>query len=217
LPLNSTSNQLPNLQTVTATFTSDYRVKGSRFLGYLHPASAQAEAEKFIDEIKGEHPTATHHCYAWRVNPSEPEEFEQDDGEPRGTAGLPILNAMRSAHLMNAVLVSVRYYGGTKLGKAGLIEAYGTSASLCIEAARLQNIIAVTLWRLKYEYPQQSLIDKLRNDFPLIEIDSEYLENVSLKIACPSDVNERFSASIRATEHKLIELEQIGTSYHIEK
>lgn len=205
------------MHTVTETFTSDYRIRGSKFLGFLHPAANADEAEKFLNSICNEHPSATHHCYAWRVNPAQPLEFEQDDGEPKGTAGLPILNAMRSADLMNAVIVSVRYYGGTKLGKPGLIEAYGTSASLCIDHARLRKIVPVETWLLKYDYPMQSAIDKLRNDFPLIELESVYMEDITLELACPSDINERFSGAIKSIEHLLRQLEHTGTSYHIEK
>jgi uncharacterized YigZ family protein len=205
------------LHTVTETYTSDYRTRGSKFIGYLHPAAAATDAEKFLIRVRDEHPSATHHCCAWRITPAQPTEFEQDDGEPKGTAGLPLLNAMRSADLINAVLVSVRYYGGTKLGKPGLIEAYGASAGLCIEKARLRKIIPVETWLLRYDYPLQSLIDKLRNDFPLIELESGYLEDVTLKLACPADVNERFTGALKSIEHRLTLLEQTGTSYHIEK
>jgi len=205
------------LQTVTQTYTSDYRIRGSKFFGYLGPAANQDDVENFLGRLRNEHPSASHHCYAWRLNPSEPLEFDQDDGEPRGTAGLPILNVMRSAHLMNAVLVSVRYFGGTKLGKPGLIEAYGKSSELCIKNAVLKRIIPVETWLLRYEYTEQTLVNKLRNDFPIIELESTYLEDITIEFACPANINQKFSAALNGFEHKLTHLEHTGTSYHIEQ
>lgn len=203
------------MHTVTATYKSDYKVKGSKFLGYLAPANSRKEAELALEKVRNEHKTATHHCYAYRINPSEPQEFDQDDGEPRGTAGLPILNAMRSAELMNAIVISVRYYGGTKLGKAGLIEAYGQSATLAIENALLKKILSIKTYRIVYEYTNQSIIEKFKNDFTLIELESDYKERVSLTFGIPSKENKRFSAAINKEKHLFAEAEVLEDSYHV--
>ncbi|MCC5913371.1 MAG: YigZ family protein [Balneolaceae bacterium] len=203
------------MHTVTATYKSDYRVKGSKFLGYLAPANSRKEAELALEKVRNEHKTATHHCYAFRINPSEPQEFDQDDGEPRGTAGMPILNAMRSAELMNAIVISVRYYGGTKLGKAGMIEAYGQSATLAIENALLKKILSINTYRIVYEYTNQSIIEKFKNDFTLIELESDYKERVSLTFGIPSKENKRFSAAINKEKHLFAEAEVLEDSYHV--
>jgi uncharacterized YigZ family protein len=203
------------LQTVTKIFTSDYRIKGSKFLGYLCPAGSRQEAEAALEKIREEHPTATHHCYAFRINPSEPEEFDQDDGEPRGTAGMPILNALRSAELINTVCVSVRYYGGTKLGKSGLIDAYGESARLCVEKADLKTVIPVIRYRFVYDYTHQGIIDKLKNDFPLVEFNSVYLEKVELDLGCPRELHKRFKGALKPSLHLLEEAEETGPDFHI--
>jgi len=205
------------LYTVTKLFKSDYRVKGSKFLGYLHPAESKAEADDFLETVKNEHPTATHHCYAWRINPNKIEEFDQDDGEPGGTAGLPILNALKSANLINCIAVSVRYYGGTKLGKSGLIDAYGESARLCIERARLKEVVPIQTYRIVYQYTHQGIIDKLKNDFTMIELNSEYMENVSLKIGIPKTEAERFEGQLGSHHHLFDDFEECGESYHIKK
>lgn len=203
------------MHTVTATYKSDYRVKGSKFLGYLAPANSREEAELALEKVRNEHKTATHHCYAFRINPSEPQEFDQDDGEPRGTAGLPILNAMRSAELMNAIVISVRYYGGTKLGKAGLIEAYGRSATLAIENASLKKILSINTYRIVYEYTNQSIIEKFKNDFTLIELESDYKQRVSLTFGIPAKDNKRFSEAINKQKHLFTEAEVLEDSYHV--
>src|SRR5699024_755346 len=97
---------------------------------------------------------ATHHCYGWRISPNNIEEFAQDDGEPGGTAGLPILNQLKSFNVVNGACVVVRYFGGTKLGKAGLIQAYGHTAELCLKQAELSNLVATQNFRIIYPYQE---------------------------------------------------------------
>ncbi|PKD44232.1 hypothetical protein CWD77_01835 [Rhodohalobacter barkolensis] len=205
------------LYTVTKLFKSDYRIKESKFLGYLHPAESKTEADHFLETVKDEHPTATHHCYAWRVNPNKIEEFDQDDGEPSGTAGLPILNALKSADLVNCIMVSVRYYGGTKLGKSGLIDAYGESARQCIEHAVMKEVVPVQTYRIQYNYEHQGIIDKLKNDFTLIELNSVYLEDVTYEFGCPVDEIDRLEGKLKSVTHLFEDFEKTGESFHIKK
>lgn len=201
--------------TITRSFTSDYRIKGSKFLGYLCPADSAKAADTALEQVKNEHPTATHHCYGWRIDPNKPEEFSQDDGEPGGTAGLPILNAMKSAELMNAVIIVVRYYGGTKLGKSGLIEAYGHAASLCIKAAELNSLISIRKFKIVYDYEHQGFIDKLKNDFTWFELEAGYLEKITLVCGCPVEEAERFLGAIQHKKHEFDEFEDLGKSWVI--
>ncbi len=205
------------MDTVTKTWHSDYRVKGSKFLGYLAPATTLDEAEQFLNNIKAEHPTATHHCYAYRINPNEPDEFASDDGEPGGTAGLPILNSAKAYNLINIVLIVVRYYGGTKLGKAGLIETYGHTAELTIKQAKLYKILPVKTFKIVYDYPHQGLIDKLKHDFTWIELDSSYLEKVTLKCGCPVSEANRFLAALKKSAHLFDDIDVTGETFHIVK
>lgn len=201
------------MKTLSRHIESSYREKGSKFLGYLFPAATHEVFEHELGTVKKEHPTATHHCYAWRIDPNKVEEFSQDDGEPSGTAGLPILNQLRSFEVVNAGLVVVRYYGGTKLGKAGLIEAYGLTARLCLESAVLQSIRQTVNFRIRYPYSEQNLIDLWKNRFDLLELESEYLQNVSLLMACPAESATRFGAELEKHAHRNIEYEEEGEDY----
>jgi uncharacterized YigZ family protein len=203
------------LQTVIKTFTGDYRVKGSKFYGYLYPVASADDISNVLESVKNEHPAATHHCYAYRINPSQTEEFDQDDGEPNGTAGMPILNSMRSAEIVNCIIISVRYFGGTKLGKSGLIKAYGESAQLCIQNAELKPIIPVSCYRIVYDYPQQGVIDKLMNDFPLIKLNSVYLEKAECRLGCPSELKGQFEKVLKSYIHLFDEFKILDDSYHI--
>lgn len=189
--------------TVTSVFEYDFRVKGSKFLGYLAAANNIEQATEALETVKSQHPTATHHCYGYIINPNRPAEFASDDGEPGGTAGLPILNALRSHHLMNVMLVVVRYYGSTKLGKAGLIEAYGETAEGTIRASSLKRLLSVKEYRIVYDYPQQNIIEKMKNNFTLIERRATYLEQVALEISIPVGECEQFEAAVSSLAHLL--------------
>lgn len=205
------------MHTITSVFTSEYRIKGSKFLGFLSPSEDESDTDKQLDKIKKEHPSATHHCYAYIINPNKPVEFSTDAGEPGGTAGLPILNTLKSYNVMNVILVVVRYYGGTKLGKSGLIDAYHTAAQQTIQSAKLKELVPIKVFRLKYDYSQQSLINKWKNSFPLIELDSTYMENVELSIGCPKQQAAKFEETVSAQKHQLIDFETDGESFHIEE
>lgn len=203
------------MKTVTEIFSSEYRVKGSKFLGFLCPSQDELETEKHLESIKNEHPAATHHCYAYLLNPNEPIEFSSDDGEPGGTAGLPILNTLKSNELMSVILIVVRYYGGTKLGKSGLIDAYQTTALRTIQPASLKELIPIKTYRLKYKYPEQSLIDKWKNRFNWIELSSSYMEEVELTIGCPRKDVTTFETAVSSNKHQLIKFNVAGNSFHI--
>jgi len=201
------------LKTIQKTIRRNYRDRGSKFIGYLFPAISTDQFEQKLEKIKSEYPDATHHCYAWRINPNNTEEFAQDDGEPSGSAGLPILNKLKSYEMVNCGCIVVRYFGGTKLGKSGLIQAYGYTAELCLHSANNFKIIATTNFKITYPYNQQTRINQLKNNFDLKELDSEYLEKVTLEIACRKDQADRFSTELEKMEHLGIEIDTLGPGF----
>lgn len=190
-------------------------MKGSKFISFISPCDTTEQAEYQLSKVRDIHPTATHHCYAFRVDPSEISEHSQDDGEPGGTAGLPILNSMRSATIANAIIIVVRYYGGTKLGKGGLIEAYGYSAGLVIEKSELKSIIPTQRYEIIFPYDQQSVIDKLRHSFTLFEVDSSYTENVQLILECPAKEAKHFETKLEAIQHLLIGMDKKDICFRV--
>lgn len=198
------------LLTVTQQYQADFKIKGSKFVSFINSCDSTEEAESRLYEVRDLHPLATHHCYAYRVDPATVSEYSQDDGEPGGTAGLPILNAMRTANIVNTIVVVVRYYGGTKLGKRGLIEAYGKSADLVIDKATLKKVIATRRFEIIYSYDQQSIIDKLKHTFTLFEIDATYTEKVRLILECPSADEQPFERELNKFRHQFIHIEKKG-------
>ena len=140
--------------TVKEEVTSEYREKGSKFLAYVQAVTDLEEAKFFLDTIKEQHPKATHHCYAYRLGFEKDKNYRaNDDGEPSGTAGRPILGQIDSFDLTNVMVVVVRYYGGTKLGVTGLIRAYKTATKDALELAEIVTHILKNKYLLRFDYP----------------------------------------------------------------
>lgn len=115
-----------------------YKEKGSRFLAFAYPCSSSDTAKNIIDQLRKEHHQAVHVCFAWRFGTSEPyQDRFSDDGEPSNSAGKPIHGQLIAKDVTNVVIAVVRYYGGTKLGVGGLINAYRTAAADALEQALL--------------------------------------------------------------------------------
>lgn len=136
-------------RTLAARRRAELRERGSRFIASLLPAADEAEARARIEAVRREFPDATHHAWAARLATAQGAlERSSDAGEPRGTAGPPILQALRSAGLLNVVAVVARYFGGTKLGKGGLARAYREAARAALEGAAFVEAVPIALLAL---------------------------------------------------------------------
>ena len=139
--------------TIAAPSTGDFRDRGSKFLAYAYPISSPADVKEKIEALKKEHPKAVHFCYAYRTGTDGTQYRANDDGEPAGSAGKPILGQIDSLELTNVLVVVVRYFGGTLLGVPGLINAYKTVTTEALEAAlKTQKWIEV-LYDINFDYP----------------------------------------------------------------
>lgn len=114
---------------------AQYKDRGSKFFAYAFPVFSEEDIKNRLGELKKQYPDATHHCYAWILNPDKSAQRANDDGEPANTAGRPILRQILSKGLTNTLVIVVRYFGGTLLGAGGLITAYGEAAKLALEGA----------------------------------------------------------------------------------
>lgn len=124
-------------RTITGTSEGVYRELASKFIARAFPITDEAEFKAITEGFGNEHPSSRHVCYAWVLGGAGDRHRANDDGEPSGTAGLPILRRIRSLDLTYCGVVVVRYFGGTLLGKPGLIHAYGEAARLALEAAEI--------------------------------------------------------------------------------
>lgn len=140
----------------------EFTEQRSRFLGFARPAADEATARAAVAELAARYHDARHVCRAWRVGALPPPgEFRHDDGEPSGTAGEPLLAALRRAGLTNALVVVVRYFGGIKLGTGGLARAYGTAATLALETAPVTHLALGRRFRATFPYPHRRVVATL--------------------------------------------------------
>ncbi len=139
-------------KTIKEPVIGEYTVKGSRFITYCFSVESDTEWQKSLQEVKKIHPKASHHCYAYRLGTDDNNYRANDDGEPSGTAGKPILGQLRSFDVTNTIVIVVRYFGGTLLGASGLISAYKKAAAGALEQATIIEKSVADLYRLTFEY-----------------------------------------------------------------
>jgi uncharacterized YigZ family protein len=153
----------PVFYSVAQKFTWEQKIERSLFIGQAAPVTDPEAAQAFINRIKTEiHPQATHNCFAYRIGLGEhPLTYYSDQGEPSGTAGRPILNALLQQELTNTVVVVTRYYGGKKLGIRGLIDAYHSTARETLVAAGRSLFVPTFLLSLESSYPQLPVVTRL--------------------------------------------------------
>ncbi len=149
--------------------------KGSKFIGFAYPVNSESDIKESLNQLKSIHPKATHHCYAFRLGINGENYRANDDGEPSGSAGLPIYNQLLAHQITNILVVVIRYYGGTKLGVGGLVKAYKESAKYTLEQANIITKELESKIELKFKFSQQNLIFTLLNkyDAKIISFEAE--------------------------------------------
>ena len=183
---------VPDLLMPLTASTSSYKEKGSKFWGFLFPVSSQQAVKEYLTLLRQRHLEATHICYAWRMGDLGELTFAQDDGEPAHSAGAPILRAIRAAKINNALVAVVRYYGGTKLGIPGLIEAYQNTANAAIEQTNLAPFVSKTVVEIQCDYAQESKIRSLIAQYHGIILKTEHQATVLIIAQINTCELERF-------------------------
>jgi len=138
--------------TISAPSTGEFKDRGSKFFAYASPVRSEEEALAFLEGIRKEHFKARHHCFAWRLGLDGQRFRANDDGEPSGTAGRPILGQIDSLELKDVVVVVVRYFGGVLLGTSGLINAYRETAAEALKQAEIVEVIVKNSFRFDFDY-----------------------------------------------------------------
>lgn len=164
------------LITVAAPARAEFIEKKSRFIGQIAPAESEAAAQAFLAEVREAEKGASHHCYAWQIGADDQYQRSADAGEPAGTAGRPILEAIKRADLHNTLVVVSRYFGGVLLGAGGLARAYGKGAQLAIEAARRVEKAAALRVALYFDYGCLGKVETLCNQQGLLVEEKLYAE-----------------------------------------
>jgi len=147
------------------------RVKDSRFVAWISPADSREQAEKLIAQRSRDFAGATHHCFALRLGMGDQLVARSSDaGEPAGSAGRPILQALEARRVTNIAAVVSRYFGGTKLGVGGLIRAYGGATFAALDAATLHPFFAACKLQLRYQYPDSAAVEKVLHKFSAVTL-----------------------------------------------
>lgn len=161
-------------RTITAPTEGIFKEKGSKFLAFAYPLSSENEAREKIEFLRKQFHDARHHCYAYMLGLKEQQWRANDDGEPGHSAGDPILGQIRSRGLTNCLVVVVRYFGGTKLGVGGLINAYKTAAEDALEKGKVITIYSKTRFNLKFPYPMTAEVERILNAFEIEYVEKSY-------------------------------------------
>jgi len=160
-------------------------IKKSRFIGDGAPVTSADQAMAFIDTIRKRYADARHHCFAWRLQSGDRGFRYSDDGEPGGTGGQPILNHIDGAQLLGVVIVVTRYFGGTKLGKGGLIRAYGGTAGEAIRAAEIIEVQEKSELTIRATYGDIGTIEGVLRGFDITPTSTDYSDSVRVTIDVP--------------------------------
>jgi len=161
--------------------------KGSRFIGHAAPAQSADDAMAFVVSIRERYPDATHHCFAWRTEAGDRGWRASDDGEPGGTAGRPILARIDGAELIGVVVVVVRYYGGTNLGKGGLIRGYGGAAAAVLANSSVISVRETQQLTVGIAYGDQGAVHGVLRRFELEPSAERFDTQVSLTLDVPTE------------------------------
>ena len=148
-------------KTISKPSEGIFKDKGSRFIAYLYPIQSELDIKDIIAELKSHHPKASHHCWAIRLSLDRSIFRINDDGEPSGTAGRPILNTLLSFDLTNVIAVVVRYFGGTLLGIPGLINAYKTATMEAIQASEIIEKTVDLVFKIEFSHSVMNEVMKV--------------------------------------------------------
>ncbi|PVW16521.1 IMPACT family protein [Marixanthomonas spongiae] len=162
-----------------------FKDRGSKFFGYAFPVKNETEIEAHLEELKSKHHKARHWCYAWQLGKTYDAYRANDDGEPSNSAGMPIYGQLQSFDVTNTLVVVVRYFGGTKLGVGGLIQAYKTAAQMALEQSKIVKRTIDENFLLKFEYPEMNTVMRMVKEEDLNIVDQK------MELSCEMEISVR--------------------------
>ncbi len=182
--------------TIKVQGESLFKAKGSRFIGLAFPVKSEDEIREKIESVKKQYHDARHHCYAWQLEPDQELYRANDDGEPAGTAGKPILAQIRVRELTNVLVVVTRYFGGTLLGTGGLIRAYRTAASEALDNAVIIRNAVFGIFRISFGYSDMNTVMKILKELDAGQTEQDFSLQCSLKVRVMKNVAGKLRAGL---------------------
>jgi uncharacterized YigZ family protein len=195
--------------TLSSKSEGKYHEKGSIFSALAIPVSAIAEVKANLQQLKEQFPDASHICYGYRIKErGRLDEFSTDAGEPKGSSGLPILNVLKRNQIVDAVIFVVRYFGGSKLGIPGLINAYGAAAEGTIENAKVKKWVQLERISFIYNYDLQNKVDSILQKFKVNIIKSDFGESIQVELEIDVEKNEELKKELKEASNGTIRVIQ---------
>jgi len=194
--------------TLAAPAEAYNRERSSKFLSYAYPVENEEQIREALEALRKRYFDATHHCYAWRLGPHGEQFRANDDGEPSGTAGRPILGQMLSVGVTNCLVVVVRYFGGTKLGVPGLIAAYKEATQEVLAAAEIVERTVDNRITIRFPYiAMNDVMKAVKEEQPRIE--EQLFDNLcTMQLRIRQSQSERLEGKLRKVEGADVEVEQ---------
>lgn len=188
-------------------------INKSKFIGYSTPIESEKDALEFIDRIRSEHRDATHNVYAYVLGENNNVQKFSDDGEPSGTAGIPVLEVIKKEDLRNVAVVVTRYFGGIKLGAGGLIRAYTKGAKIGLDAGIIVEKILHHKMKIRINYSLYGMIENFLNTAGYIVDNIQYDEAVNIYVYVKFSNKERFVNLIKDMTSGNLSIEDVGVEY----
>ena len=196
------------IRTISAPLSHEAeKIRGSRFIAHLSPVETAAGASDFVEAVRAEFAGATHNCFAWRITDRDDGFRYSDAGEPSGSAGRPMLDEIAGEGLVRVAAVVTRYFGGTKLGKGGLMRAYSGAVRLALDRAEILEIPVTRSVELRFAYPLTGAVEAVLAAHRLESSSADYGADVRMLVAVPierldtlvRELGERGSGRVRIT------------------
>ena len=187
-----------------------YSEKGSRFIARSFTVRSANEIKSVLSRLKEEFQDASHICYAYRIKKEiNLDEFSSDSGEPKGSAGIPILNVLKRRNLVNSAIFVIRYFGGTKLGIPGLVHAYGAAAEDAVEHAKLKPWVQLCSLLLIYNYEVQKKVESVQNKYDANIIQQNFAGSVETIIEVRESICEEFIMQLEQITNGTIQINKV--------
>ncbi|GJM27980.1 MAG: hypothetical protein DHS20C17_06150 [Cyclobacteriaceae bacterium] len=183
-----------------------YKEKGSKFLGFAYPVKNTLQVEQRLTRLVKLHHKARHHCYAYVLGNLGDDFRSNDAGEPKHSAGDPILGQIRSFGLTYVLVVVVRYFGGTKLGISGLVNAYRETARQTLSASSIIKKEPFEIWLLTFGYPDTNEVMRLVKELDLIVVEQNFLEQCSIKLQVPESKQTQIQGRLDSILNVVVEI-----------
>ncbi|MFN6380648.1 MAG: IMPACT family protein [Flavobacteriales bacterium] len=191
-------------KTISKTGNSLYKVSGSKHIGQTHSVYSEEEIKAILAELWKQHHDATHICYAYRLGYKKDKFRVNDDGEPSGTAGKPIYGQILSYDLTNVLVTVIRYYGGTKLGTGGLIDAYKTAAQQAIEASEIINQSVRLHCKITFDYSLMPSVMKILKELNFEKVDAPFGDKAVIEFYLEASKQVRLEIFLEENQIELI-------------